>query len=181
MPINLFDLKTKSMLRNLLIAFLMISGTVSAQHFIPSDQGSKVHFIIKNFGISTGGDLSGLKGDINFDPGNLKTSTINVSVDVKTVDTDNGTRDEHLRGADYFDESKYPRIVFKSSKINLTNKSGSNWFYFSGTLTMHGITKSISFPFTALKQGNDYLFKGEFELNRVDYGVGGNSAVLAKR
>ena len=43
---------------------------------------------------------------------------------------------------------------------------------------MHGVTKAIEFPFTATLHGSDYLFKGKFELNRLDYGVGGSSAVM---
>ena len=164
----------------LFLLFLALSTIVSAQHYKPVDQGSKVHFTIKNFGINTGGDLSGLKGSIFFNPPSLKSSVFTVSVDVKTIDTDNGSRDEHLRSKDYFDASKYPVITLKSTKINLTNKTKSGWYIFSGTLSVHGVTKNIEFPFTAILQGDDYLFKGNFEINRQDYGVGGGSGVMGK-
>jgi polyisoprenoid-binding protein YceI len=83
-----------------------------------------------------------------------------------------------LKSDSYFDTEKYPELIIKSTKINTSNKSG--WYFFTGTLTMHGVTKEISFPFTATQQGNDYLFAGEFELNRLDYSVGETSAVLSK-
>ncbi len=167
------------MLRLLLILFFLNSALfVSAQQYKPVDQGSKVHFTIKNFGIGTGGDLSGLKGAIDFNPSNLKTCAFNVSVEVKTIDTDSRNRDEHLRSEAYFDAEKYSQIIIKSTKINLTNKSETGWYYFTGTLTMHGVTKNIEFPFTGTLQGQDYIFKGDFELNRIDYGVGGNSGVM---
>ena len=167
------------MLRSFLL-FLMVHFTLysSAQHYKPVDPGSKVHFVIKNFGINTGGDLSGLKGTIEFNPVDLKKSSFMVTVDVKTIDTDNSGRDEHLKSHSYFDIEKYPEIIIQSTKINLTNKSKSGVYYFTGTLSMHGVTKKIEFPFAASLQGQDYLFKGNFEINRKDYGVGGNSGVL---
>ena len=45
---------------------LLISGIIYGQKYTPTDAGSKVHFVIKNFGIRTGGDFTGLKGSIVF-------------------------------------------------------------------------------------------------------------------
>jgi len=164
----------------LTLLLLTIIFSSIAQNYKPADEGSKVHFVIKNFGINTGGDIKGLNGSIQFDPANLKTANFNVSVDVKTIDTDNGTRDEHLRSDSYFDVEKYPVITIKSTKINKTNKSTAGWYYFTGTLTMHGVTKTILFPFSATVKGDSYLFEGKFELDRLAYGVGQNSSVMGK-
>jgi polyisoprenoid-binding protein YceI len=165
-------------MNRLVFVFLFfIFSFASAQKYKPVDAGSKVHFVIKNFGIKTGGDLSGLSGDINFVPANVAACRFNVSVDVKTIDTDNDSRDGHLKGKEYFDSDKFPMMTIKSAKINKTNKP--NWFYFTGTLTMHGVTKNIAFPFTATPKGNDILFAGDFNINRLDYGVGSSSAVLS--
>jgi polyisoprenoid-binding protein YceI len=163
-------------MKTFFILFLsLIAIKASAQRYQPVDQGSKVHFTIKNFGFGTGGQLSGLQGSILFDPKSLTSSKFNVSVAVKTIDTDSKSRDEHLRSDEFFDEAKYPLITIVSTKIT---RSGSG-YSFSGTLTMHGITKNISFPFTATPQGSDLLFSGEIKLNRLDYGVGETSAVLS--
>jgi polyisoprenoid-binding protein YceI len=162
------------------LLILAIAFSSIAQKYTPTDSGSKVHFIIKNFGINTGGDLRGLSGTIEFDPAKLPASNFNVSVAVKTIDTDNGTRDEHLRSDSYFDAEKFPEITIKSTRINKTNKSTAGWFYFTGTLTMHGVTKTILFPFTATPKGSDYLFEGKFEIDRLVYGVGQSSSVMGK-
>ncbi len=100
-------------------------------------------------------------------------------MDASTVDTDNHSRDNHLKGAEYFDAEKFPDITITSTKIDKTNKTGDGYYYFTGTLTMHGITKTIAFPFKAEKVNDTWLFTGEFEINRLDYGVGDNSAVLS--
>ena len=163
----------------LLFLYFVFSLHATAQNYKPVDEGSKVHFAIKNFGINTGGTLSGLKGNIFFDPANLGASNFDVSVDAKTIDTDIENRDDHLRGENYFDAEKYPLIVIKSKKIN-SNPAKPGEYYFTGTLTMRDITKDISFPFIANIQGNDYLFAGDFELNRLEYSVGESSAVMSK-
>lgn len=163
----------------LVILFSIFSLFATAQNYRPVDEGSKVHFTIRNFGINTGGTLSGLKGNILFDPGNLSAANFDVSVDVKTIDTDIENRDEHLKDENYFNAEKYPVIAIKSTKVNgSTDKPGE--YYFSGTLTMCGITKDISFSFTATPRENDYLFSGDFEINRLDYSIGQSSAVMSK-
>jgi polyisoprenoid-binding protein YceI len=49
-------------------SFLFFSVLVFGQNYTPVDEGSKVHFVIDNFGIATGGDFKGLTGTIKFDP-----------------------------------------------------------------------------------------------------------------
>ncbi len=167
------------MSRSLLcFSFLIFSLTAISQKYKPADAGSKVHFVIKNFGIETGGDLSGLSGNISFIPSNISASNFDVTASVKTIDTDNKMRDTDLKKKKYFDADTYPIIEIKSIKVDRTNKTAAGWYYFTGTLTMHGVTKPIEFPFSATEKGADYLFVGGFTINRLDYGVGGNSAVL---
>jgi len=165
----------------ILISFslLLLSFAALSQKYKPVDEGSKVHFIIQNFGIDTGGDLSELKGDITFVPANISASSFDVSVSVNTIDTDNESRDKHLKSNSYFDAETYPVITLKSTKINRTNKSSSGWYHFTGTLTIHGVTQPIAFPFQATKKGSDYLFVGGFTINRLDFGVGKSSSVLS--
>jgi polyisoprenoid-binding protein YceI len=98
--------------------------TAFGQNYTPTDAGSKVRFVIKNFGINTGGTFEGLTGTIIFDPANLAGASFNVSVDAKTVDTDLEARDNHLRKEEYFDVEKYPKLSFRSTKITTTNKEG---------------------------------------------------------
>ena len=159
------------------LIFFSIHAT--AQKYIPADAGSKIHFTIKNFGIKTGGELKGIKGEIFFFTSDLASCRFNVSVDPSTVDTDNGTRDGHLKGTEYFDAEKYPDITITSTKIDKTNKTEGGYYYFTGTLSMHGITKVIAFPFKVEKTNDSYLFTGEFEIDRLDYGIGDKSAVLS--
>ena len=166
-------------LKKLLPCIFLISTAIQAQKYTPGDAGSKVHFTIKNFGIRTGGDLSGIKGEIYFFTSDLTACRFNVTVDASTVDTDNGSRDNHLKGSEYFDVEKFQIISITSSKIDKTNKTELGFYYFTGNLTMRGITKPLTFPFHVEKVNNTYLFTGNFEINRLDFGVGDKSAVLS--
>ena len=166
-------------LKKLLVYILLISSSAHAQRYIPGDAGSKVHFTIKNFGIKTGGDLTAIKGEIYFFTSDLTACRFNVTVDAATVDTDNGSRDNHLKGSEYFDAEKFPVIAISSTKIDKTNKTGSGFYFFTGNLTMHGITKPLAFPFHIEKVNDTYLFTGDFEINRLDFEVGDKSAVLS--
>src|SRR5437868_7841193 len=107
-------------MKKLLPLVFLFSTVVYAQKYTPGDAGSKVHFAIKNFGIKTGGDLSGLKGEIYFFTTDLAACRFNVSVDAATVDTDNESRDNHLKGTEYFDVEKFPLISITSTRIDKT-------------------------------------------------------------
>ena len=147
--------------------------TAFGQNYTPTDAGSKVRFVIKNFGINTGGTFEGLAGSVVFDPANLAGASFNVSVDAKTVDTDMEARDNHLRKEEYFDVEKYPKLSFRSTKITTTNKEG--YLFMFGVITIKNISKEISFPFKQTSKDGGILFEGEFKLNRRDFGVGGKS------
>lgn len=169
------------MIRQFALIFLIIGSSLFFQkNYEPVDQGSKVHFVIKNFGISTGGDFKGLKGSVIFDPKALSSSKIDVSIAATTVDTDNSSRDKSLRSDEYFDVTKYPEINLVSTKISLANNP-EGVYLFTGNITIHGVKRGITFPFNAELISGDYLFTGNFDLNRLDFGVGEKSAVLSNK
>ena len=163
----------------LILLLLFTSVCVHAQNFLPTDDGSKLHFAIKNFGINTGGDITGIKGKIIFDAKNTAKCFIDVTVAVKTIDTDNGKRDEHLRKEEYFNAPTYPVIHLVSTKIEPGTDLKN--FIFKGNLTIKNITKPISFLFSAEGKPGGALFVGSFDINRIDFGVGKESFSLANK
>jgi polyisoprenoid-binding protein YceI len=158
-----------------LLLLIVITGTVAMAQYKVTDNGSSVQFTIKNFGINTGGSFSGLQGTIIFDPNHLSNDSFNVSVDANSINTDNSTRDNHLREDTYFDVKNYPRISFVSTKITPATIAGTLFIF--GKLTIKNHTEDISFPFTATQVDNGYLFKGSFDINRKDFGIGGTSTI----
>lgn len=162
----------------LLTAFFMYASCITAQRILsPIDASSKVKFVIKNFGIKTNGTLKGLKGTIKFLPANLPSSAFDVAVDVATIDTDNNSRDEHLRQAEYFDAATHKTILLKSTKITTSSIAGR--YYMFANLTIKGVTKPVEFGFGATPKDGGYVFDGEFKINRRAFGVGGSSVSLS--
>jgi len=163
----------KTFLGSLLI--LMSVQLTFAQGYKPTDQGSTVAFEIKNLGFNTKGSLSGLDGKITWDPKDPGKAVFDVSVAAATINTDNDMRNEHLKKESYFDVGKYPRIRIVSTSITGPDRSGH--YTFNGKLTIKATTKDISFPFIATPLADDYIFKGDFTINRKDFGVGGSSTI----
>lgn len=169
----------KTVYKNIFIAGILLFCLCSASAqvlYTPADAGSKVHFTIKNFGIKTAGEFTGLQGKIYFDPAHINAASFDVSVAASSINTHNGSRDNHLKKEEYFDVAKYPTLHFKSTKITLPAKEGR--YLVAGNLTIKGITKAVAFYFTAAAKEGGYFFEGAFEINRRDFKVGGGSLVL---
>jgi polyisoprenoid-binding protein YceI len=158
----------------LALCAIVLTLALQAQTYEPADANSKVKFAIKNFGVTTNGSFKGTTGAIVFDPANPGKSSFEVSVDANSVNTGIESRDNHLRKEDYFNVKEHPRISIKSTRI----AASGDKFTLTGMLTMKGTAKEISIPFTATAKDNGYLFEGDFEINRKDFKVGGNSMVL---
>lgn len=136
----------------------------------PVDTDSKIGFVIKNFGINTNGEFRGLTGRIKWEESNPAASVFNVSVDVKTINTGIEMRDSHLKQEEYFNATKYPTINFISTAVTATN--------ITGTLTIKGISRQVSFPFTVSRAANGFVFEGSFTINRKDFDLGSSSFSL---
>jgi polyisoprenoid-binding protein YceI len=158
-------------------AITIFASCLFAQTYTLSDINSEVGFIIKNFGIEVRGNFKGLKGKISFDPIDFSSFSINSSVDATTINTGIDLRDNHLRKEDYFNVAKFPLISFVSTSVSNSTRSGT--LLVAGNITMKGVTKQISFPFTITPKGDGYLLAGKFEIDRRDFGVGGRSMVLS--
>lgn len=126
---------------------------------------SRASFQVKKLGfLNIEGNLGQFSGTLNFDPQNPDKAVFDVCLEAKTIDTANAKRDEHLKSADFFDVEQYPKVCFKSDSVKLVN----NRFRADGTLTMRGVSKAVSIPFSY----NQGTFTGKFSLNRKDHGVG---------
>lgn len=165
-------------MKRILVFIIMLNGLVAGAQpkRSPSERESKVHFVIKNFGINTGGDLKGVKGDIVFDKDNIAASYMDVQVDVRSIDTDNKRRDAHLVSDEYFDAGKYPYIHIAGKPVA---GQVANEYILKAKLTIKNITRQVDIPFMVTQDATGFLFTSVFEINRRDYNVGGNSAVLS--
>lgn len=113
-------------------------------------------------------------GTLDFDPQHPEAVGIQFSVDVSSVDTGLKDRDEHLRSADFFDVAAYPQMIFVSTGVV---SIGDGRYTLTGDLTLHGVTKQVSFdvtyagiatdPWGATRAG----FEAKTVLDRRDFGL----------
>lgn len=110
----------------------------------------------------------------------LEKGAVNASIRTASINTENDRRDAHLRSADFFDAEKYPEITFVSKSIE---KGEGNQYKITGDLTMHGVTKSVTFDAKYMGQVRDMRgnlrlgFKGTTTINRNDFGVKYNATL----
>jgi polyisoprenoid-binding protein YceI len=135
---------------------------------------SNVNFAIKHLGISTvRGRFDDFAGTIVADAADPKKWSVDVTIQTASINTGIKMRDDHLRNADFFDVEKYPQITFKSTRVE--KRRGG--FVARGTLTMHGVSKEITLPFTVAgpikdpRTGGRIGIETRVRLNRQDYGL----------
>ncbi len=103
---------------------------------------SNLQFSIRHLMIANvRGTFSGISGTVTYDPSNLAESTVEATVQVDTLSTNNEQRDGHLKTAEFFDVAQYPEMKFRSTKVE---KTGDNDFVVVGDLTLHGVTKPVT-------------------------------------
>lgn len=165
------------MRRILLFPFLVVLmvGLVSAEEKYQIDTvHSSVAFSVRHMVISdVKGEFNKFSGTIMFDKDNVGNSSVNVTIDAASIDTDNEKRDGHLKSADFFDVQNHPNITFVSKNV----KKGDDGYIAVGDLTIRGVTKEVGIPFTVAgpiidSGGNKRIgANGELTINRQDFGV----------
>lgn len=138
---------------------------------------SAINFKVTHFFTPVNGSFEDYEATIHFDPENLEESSIDVAIDVNSINTKNERRDNHLRSADFFNAEKWPNITFKSENIE---KTGENEFIAKGTLTIKETSKEIELPFTLLGITDNPMEEGtlvagitsSIVLERGDFEVG---------
>ncbi len=117
-----------------------MSPTASISTWNIDPAHSAAEFKVKHMMISNvRGKFSGISGVLHRLEADHTRSTLEVSIDASTVNTQDAQRDGHLKSADFFDVEKFPAITFKSTHIE---KKGDG-FAVTGDLTVHGVTKPV--------------------------------------
>jgi len=138
---------------------------------------AKIGFTVSHMTLSdVDGYFKDVEATITAPNDDLSDAEATFTAKVNSVNTDNTKRDEHLQSKDFFDAASYPTITFKSTSFTKTKVK--NAYVINGDLTMHGITKKVSFA-AIIKTGlNPYSkkstagFKVTGKLNRKDFKIG---------
>ncbi len=135
---------------------------------------TSIVFKISHLGFSNVyGMLPGAEGKFTIDEAKPEKSSLEFSVKAEQISTHDKKRDDHLRGPDFFNVKQFPNITFKSKSVK---KSGKN-YEITGDLSLHGVTKPVTFTFEQLGSGKDPWGNvrtggdATLKIKRSDYGM----------
>lgn len=137
------------LIANMLFA---VNASAEVETYKVDDSHSFANWTIRHVVAKASGTFSDIKGNITIDRSNLANSSIEAKINVFSVNSSLAKRDEHIKKPEYLDADKYSEMTFVSTKVEAkTNTEG----VVTGAFTMHGVTKTISFPFKVLGFGTD--------------------------
>jgi polyisoprenoid-binding protein YceI len=97
----------------------------------------------------------------------LTTLKLNVEIDMKSTYTDTDMLTNHLKTADFFDVANNPKSTFESTKVEKSDAA----YKVTGKLTLHGMTKEITFPAKIDVKDGSLTLSSDFKINRHDWGI----------
>jgi len=128
----------------LLTGILTLAGPLALAQtstWVPDKAHSEVDFSILHMSLSrVNGRFGNIGGAITFDEADITKSTVNVTIDVTSIDTGVSGRDSDLKSANVFDAAQFPTATFVSTSVA---KNGSG-LTVNGNLTLHGVTKPVT-------------------------------------
>jgi polyisoprenoid-binding protein YceI len=149
-----------------------------------------IEFSVNHFFTPVSGKFDDYQIDLTFDRENPANSSVEVRIDVQSINTGNERRDNHLLSGDFFEAEKYPHITFRSEEVRA---QGENELIARGPLTIKDKTHQVELPIRILgikdipAEMREMLggveqvasFQTELEIDRSDYGVGVGSWAAA--
>lgn len=138
---------------------------------------SKIGFSIRNLLIGrVHGGFRHFSGKIVYDEGEISRSSVEAVIETWSIHTGNTLRDRHLRTVDFFNVAEYPKITFRSSRVDKKDDG----YLCTGEFSMHGVSREMEIPFQIVGKTEDSAgkkrikIKANFSLDRNDYGISWN-------
>lgn len=134
-----------------------------------------VTFKISHLGYSwLYGRFNDFDGEFVYDAENPENSSVTVTIDTASIDTNHGERDKHLRSDDFLHVSEFSQATFKSKRVVVDEDGEADII---GDLTLRGVTREITLDAEMLGHGKDPWggyrmgFEAETELRLKDFGI----------
>ena len=143
--------------------------SVSGQKYLITPQNSKIEFVGSKVTGSHDGSFQKFSGEIDY-AGSPEKSRVSVTIETASLIANDPKLTEHLKTADFFDVAKYPQATFVSTEIKPGGDKGASHTV-TGNLTLHGVTKSITFPATINVTPDVATVDSTFSINRKDFGI----------
>lgn len=139
------------------------------------DSHSFANWSIRHVASKTSGTFSDITGKILIDRNNLENSSVEAKINMLSVNSSHAKRDKHIKEKDYLDVEKFAEMTFVSKKIEAKSNTEG---VMTGVLTMHGVSKEMTFPFKVLGFDTDPWggyrtgFEAHTTLKASDFGFG---------
>ena len=141
-----------------------------------------VEFSVRHMMFTTvKGRFTAISGTIHCaDEADPSRSSVEAEIDAASITTGDEQRDAHLRSADFLDTEKYPKITFKSTRVEAR---GQEELRLVGELTVHGTTREVTLEMTFNGRGKNPSgqevagFTAQTTVNRKDFGLTWNAAL----
>ena len=139
------------------------------QKYVITPQNSKIEFQASKVTGSHNGSFGDFSGEVDFN-GTPEQSRVNINIKSDSITTDTPDLTKHLKTADFFDVAKFPDATFVSTTIKAGGEGGASHTV-TGNLTMHGVTKSVTFPATINVTPDVATVESTFSINRRDFNL----------
>jgi len=157
-----------------LAALTPAGSSFASQEYTIDASHSSVGFSVRHIVSRTTGKFTDFSGSLVYDAAKPSESSVNATIKMASIDTDNERRDGHLKSDDFFNVEKYPDMTFMSSSV----KAKGNMLMVTGDLTMHGVTRKVVLPVEVLGAGTHPMtkagvagFQADLVVKRSDFGV----------
>ncbi len=131
--------------------------------------GGNLGFTARWNGEPVNGSFKRWSANILFDPAALDGSTIEVSIDLASVDTGDSQRDGTLTDSDFFDTARFAKATYRATRFRAIS---GNRYRADGTLSLRGASKPVPVSFTLDIDGNRARARGTATIDRTSFGVG---------
>jgi polyisoprenoid-binding protein YceI len=156
------------------LAALLIAAPASATSWQVDPAASQLKFEADQAGELFSGSFAKFTSRIDLDLDAPGKGHIEVTVDMTSATVEGKDRQDSLPTRDWFATKEHPTASFISKTIRAlgSDKPGIQHYEALGTLTIKGIAKEITLPFSVQRTGNNAVARGEITLNRKDFGIG---------
>lgn len=172
-------------MKKLVVGLMMsfVAGNCWATDYVIDSSHSSVVFKVKHLAISSvPGRFGDVSGKFSFDPSKIDSSSAEATIKASSINTMDQKRDDHLKGGDFLDVTKFPEIQFKTTKIEKVSDSAFNAH---GDLSIHGVSKPVVLAVTYGGAAKDpwgkerAAFEAKTTINRKDFGLTWNKTLEA--
>src|ERR1044071_1154860 len=145
------------------------AAAAQGQRYLITPQNSKGEFTGSKVTGSHNGSFGDFSGQIDY-AGTPEQSRVNIVMKADSLTTDTPDLTKHLKTADFFDVAKFPEATFVSTSIKPGGENGAS-HTITGNLTLHGVTKAVTFPATISVTPDVASVDSTFSINRKDFGI----------